>query len=188
MRLACPNCAAEFTVPAGALSDKPRQVRCSKCNHQWQVTSKDALDDGAITDPNLAKPQAFDMSAQGGAPISKIPDNNIMNNTPPLNTNMGANMGANMVGNNDAMMNDELQKSEPSLKDEALMENSGVESVISKRNARIMWSSYFILVILLAAGFCALKQPYYRILSGGDLLLFHDWHYQAIGWAWFSNF
>jgi predicted Zn finger-like uncharacterized protein len=35
MRIACPNCAAEYEVPDAALAAGPRLLRCAKCSHQF---------------------------------------------------------------------------------------------------------------------------------------------------------
>ena len=41
MILRCPNCGARFRVPADALGAEGRQVRCSRCRHQWEATVND---------------------------------------------------------------------------------------------------------------------------------------------------
>lgn len=46
MILTCPSCSATYTVPAEALGDKGRDVRCKKCAHTWfQKSEKDSLNE-----------------------------------------------------------------------------------------------------------------------------------------------
>ena len=35
MRLTCPNCTAQYQVPADAIPDNGRDVQCSACEHTW---------------------------------------------------------------------------------------------------------------------------------------------------------
>jgi predicted Zn finger-like uncharacterized protein len=35
MRIACPNCAAEYEVPDSLLAAGPRMLRCARCSHQF---------------------------------------------------------------------------------------------------------------------------------------------------------
>jgi predicted Zn finger-like uncharacterized protein len=37
MRIACPNCAAEYDVPEALLAAGPRLLRCARCGHQFQA-------------------------------------------------------------------------------------------------------------------------------------------------------
>jgi predicted Zn finger-like uncharacterized protein len=37
MRIACPNCSAEYEVPDTLLSGGPRLLRCARCDHQFQA-------------------------------------------------------------------------------------------------------------------------------------------------------
>ena len=37
MRLACPNCSAEYEVPDAALAAGPRLLRCARCSHQFEA-------------------------------------------------------------------------------------------------------------------------------------------------------
>lgn len=37
MRIACPNCAAEYEVPESLLATGPRLLRCARCSHQFQA-------------------------------------------------------------------------------------------------------------------------------------------------------
>jgi predicted Zn finger-like uncharacterized protein len=43
MLLGCPSCHATFRVPAGAVKDKGRNVRCAKCRHEWHAYPKDLI-------------------------------------------------------------------------------------------------------------------------------------------------
>ncbi len=48
MILKCPNCGARFRVPADALGPEGRQVRCSRCRHQWGATVGDLAPEPAM--------------------------------------------------------------------------------------------------------------------------------------------
>jgi predicted Zn finger-like uncharacterized protein len=37
MRIACPNCSAEYEVPDTLLSGGPRLLRCARCSHQFHA-------------------------------------------------------------------------------------------------------------------------------------------------------
>jgi predicted Zn finger-like uncharacterized protein len=37
MRIACPNCSAEYEVPDSLLASGPRLLRCARCGHQFQA-------------------------------------------------------------------------------------------------------------------------------------------------------
>lgn len=37
MRIACPNCAAEYEVPESLLAAGPRLLRCARCAHQFTI-------------------------------------------------------------------------------------------------------------------------------------------------------
>jgi predicted Zn finger-like uncharacterized protein len=37
MRIACPNCAAEYEVPETLLAAGPRLLRCARCSHQFEA-------------------------------------------------------------------------------------------------------------------------------------------------------
>lgn len=43
MLLACPSCHATFRVPAGAVKDAGRAVRCAKCRHEWHAFPHDLI-------------------------------------------------------------------------------------------------------------------------------------------------
>lgn len=49
MLISCPECETSFTVPANALGEKGRKVKCSKCSHVWHQNpvefKKEKLDD-----------------------------------------------------------------------------------------------------------------------------------------------
>jgi predicted Zn finger-like uncharacterized protein len=36
-KISCPNCKSTFRVPANALGDKGRMLRCSSCKHEWHA-------------------------------------------------------------------------------------------------------------------------------------------------------
>lgn len=48
MRLICPNCGAQYDVPANAIPEAGRDVQCSGCGHTWFQRHPD-------TDPELAE-------------------------------------------------------------------------------------------------------------------------------------
>ncbi len=37
MRIACPNCSAEYEVPEAALAAGPRRLRCARCGHAFEA-------------------------------------------------------------------------------------------------------------------------------------------------------
>jgi predicted Zn finger-like uncharacterized protein len=39
MRIACPNCAAEYEVPEAALAAGPRLLRCARCGHTFEAAA-----------------------------------------------------------------------------------------------------------------------------------------------------
>jgi len=39
MRIACPNCAAEYDVPDAALAAGPRLLKCARCGHHFHARS-----------------------------------------------------------------------------------------------------------------------------------------------------
>ena len=43
MLLGCPTCHATFRVPAGAVKEKGRTVRCAKCRHEWHAFPVDLI-------------------------------------------------------------------------------------------------------------------------------------------------
>jgi predicted Zn finger-like uncharacterized protein len=43
MLLACPSCHATFRVPAGAVKDAGRAVRCAKCRNEWHAFPHDLI-------------------------------------------------------------------------------------------------------------------------------------------------
>ena len=55
MRLTCPNCDAQYVVPAAAIPADGRDVQCSNCGHIWftkRETDDAALARGAAPQPN----------------------------------------------------------------------------------------------------------------------------------------
>lgn len=69
MRIACPNCAAEYEVPDVALAAGPRLLRCAKCSHQFTASlpAAPAAAPGPGADAPLPKPLPSD-SAPAEAP------------------------------------------------------------------------------------------------------------------------
>lgn len=67
MILRCPNCGARFRVPADALGAEGRQVRCSRCRHQWAATVNDLAPEPAAA-ARTAKPRR---AAAAAAPAKK---------------------------------------------------------------------------------------------------------------------
>jgi predicted Zn finger-like uncharacterized protein len=57
MILRCPNCGARFRVPADALGAEGRQVRCSRCRHEWGATVNDLAPEPAAAAARAAKPR-----------------------------------------------------------------------------------------------------------------------------------
>ncbi len=158
MRIACPQCTSEFTVPAGALTEKPREVRCSKCNNQWKVTINDALPDSGTGEPVAQQPA----SPPPMAPPMPAPAPQMAKPAPqpaPQTTGPAQMMAGTPMGNALAEAPAPLTASplnDPN-KLRGIAQEAAVDgddgSVISKRNARIMWGSYSALVFVLLAGF-----------------------------------
>ena len=51
MRLTCPNCGAQYEVPAEVIPESGRDVQCSNCGDTWFQTHPDHPD---VTPPTLA--------------------------------------------------------------------------------------------------------------------------------------
>ncbi|WP_158287557.1 zinc-ribbon domain-containing protein [Falsiroseomonas bella] len=43
MRIACPNCSAEYEVPDTLLAAGPRLLRCARCSHQFEASAPGAV-------------------------------------------------------------------------------------------------------------------------------------------------
>ena len=71
MILRCPNCGARFRVPADALGAEGRQVRCSRCRHQWGATVGDLAPEPAAAAASRAG--AGPRRAAAPAPAKKKP-------------------------------------------------------------------------------------------------------------------
>ena len=55
MRLTCPNCDAQYVVPAAAIPADGRDVQCSNCGHIWFTTRE--TDDAALTEAPRVVPK-----------------------------------------------------------------------------------------------------------------------------------
>jgi predicted Zn finger-like uncharacterized protein len=81
MRIACPNCAAEYDVPDRLLQAGPRLMRCARCAHQFEAGLPQAtvpppapapaapLDTPAMVTPMGATPMAAAIEAAFAAPL-----------------------------------------------------------------------------------------------------------------------
>lgn len=67
MRIACPNCAAEYEVPDAALATGPRLLRCAKCSHQFTAS----LPAAEAEPPPKAKPLSQPVSQPVAEPVAK---------------------------------------------------------------------------------------------------------------------
>ena len=57
MRIACPNCAAEYDVPDAALAAGPRLLKCARCGHHFHARSVlPEEEEGAPLPPASASP------------------------------------------------------------------------------------------------------------------------------------
>ena len=65
MRLTCPNCTAQYQVPADAIPENGRDVQCSACEHTW-------FQSGAPDDMTLAT--AIPVSAPSVPDVTPTPD------------------------------------------------------------------------------------------------------------------
>jgi predicted Zn finger-like uncharacterized protein len=52
MRVACPNCTAEYEVPDALLATGPRRLRCARCSHMFDAGAPTAVTRGPT--PGLA--------------------------------------------------------------------------------------------------------------------------------------
>lgn len=58
MRLICPNCDAEYEVPASAIPDEGRDVQCSNCGHTWFFNPAELEEpEPVVDDEPLAEPE-----------------------------------------------------------------------------------------------------------------------------------
>jgi predicted Zn finger-like uncharacterized protein len=79
MILRCPNCGARFRVPADALGAEGRQVRCSRCRHQWRATVNDLGPEPAPA----AAPKTRRAAAAAAPPAKKKPTPKLRPAAPP---------------------------------------------------------------------------------------------------------
>jgi predicted Zn finger-like uncharacterized protein len=71
MRIACPQCAAEYDVPDAALAAGPRTLKCARCAHQFQAS----LPSPAAPAPAASFPAAPKAPPPDGArPAAARPD------------------------------------------------------------------------------------------------------------------
>lgn len=75
MRIACPNCSAEYDVPESLLATGPRLLRCARCAHQFEAAlpgaEAPATPREAAAAPPAAPPPAA--PAPAGAPPAAAP-------------------------------------------------------------------------------------------------------------------
>jgi predicted Zn finger-like uncharacterized protein len=58
MRIACPNCSAEYEVPDTLLAGGPRTLRCARCSHQFQAApAGPAVAPATVPAPAAAPPE-----------------------------------------------------------------------------------------------------------------------------------
>jgi predicted Zn finger-like uncharacterized protein len=69
MRIACPNCSAEYDVPESLLASGPRLLRCARCGHQFQAVSPAA----APTPQPAASPLAPPAEPAPPQPVAPMP-------------------------------------------------------------------------------------------------------------------
>jgi len=56
MRLTCPNCTAQYEVPADAIPENGRDVQCSACDHTWFQSGE--INQAEVAAPAMASPGA----------------------------------------------------------------------------------------------------------------------------------
>jgi predicted Zn finger-like uncharacterized protein len=68
MRIACPNCGAEYEVPDAMLASGPRMLKCARCDHRFQAEAPRAAE------PGPSSPEAGAVVSPGpGAVVSPGP-------------------------------------------------------------------------------------------------------------------
>lgn len=63
MRLTCPNCGAQYEVPAEVIPTEGRDVQCSNCGDTWYQAHPDAQPVEATSEPDIAAPDTQDLRA-----------------------------------------------------------------------------------------------------------------------------
>lgn len=66
MRLICPNCGAQYEVPAEVIPEGGRDVQCSDCGHTW--FQADSSDDPVLSDEAQPAPKPADAEVETDAP------------------------------------------------------------------------------------------------------------------------
>ncbi|UTW55148.1 zinc-ribbon domain-containing protein [Kordiimonas sp. SCSIO 12610] len=81
MILECPSCEAKFKIPAGAVSDTGRKVRCANCKHIWHATSADVFKPNQVSlaaaVDDVEAQQATNPVHANSADLSQTPDTEI---------------------------------------------------------------------------------------------------------------
>ncbi|WP_116598431.1 zinc-ribbon domain-containing protein [Primorskyibacter marinus] len=72
MRLICPNCGAQYEVPAEVIPEGGRDVQCSDCGHTW--FQGDATDAPVLADEMPNAPEPADNDARNDASSGDAPD------------------------------------------------------------------------------------------------------------------
>jgi predicted Zn finger-like uncharacterized protein len=76
MELNCPQCAAHFAVPDGAIGPKGRKVKCAKCGHTWRQMPA-GPGTPAAAEPSAAETMPMEMAPRRGTdaaePAAKRP-------------------------------------------------------------------------------------------------------------------
>lgn len=54
MKIICPDCSAQYDLPAGAIGDKGRKVKCASCSNSWRAYATEDTQDKASPPPAVA--------------------------------------------------------------------------------------------------------------------------------------
>jgi predicted Zn finger-like uncharacterized protein len=70
MRIACPNCAAEYDLPDAMLAGGRRQLRCARCGHRFEATPPGAAAPPAPLEAATPRPVDPPPDAPMAAPVA----------------------------------------------------------------------------------------------------------------------
>lgn len=86
MRLTCPNCTAQYQVPADAIPENGRDVQCSACNHTWFQAGATVDTAGTLAPPIVAPTVTAPAVSNGASATDHAISREKSNTTAPLET------------------------------------------------------------------------------------------------------
>lgn len=86
MRLTCPNCTAQYQVPADAIPENGRDVQCSACNHTWFQSSATVDTAGTLAPPIVAPTVTSPAVSNGASATDHAVSREKSNTTAPSET------------------------------------------------------------------------------------------------------